>query len=328
MKTIYKISLVFLLFILVKNTFAQVGINSTGAAPDAKAMLDISSTSKGFLWPRMTLAQRNAISSAPGVTPEGLTVFDTDTKNLWVWKNSAWAPYLQSPWDVNGEHIFNINSGSVGIGGMPNTTYKFDVKGQFRVGNAASTKTMNYNPLTVNDLYFNGGDAYITTAAVNSNLILQQWADTKLALGSITPTQKLDIDGQIRIRGGSPVIGRVLTTSADGTASWQDVPNPASDRRLKKNIIPIKYGLKEVLQFIPVNYQMKSTEIKQVGFIAQDVQKIVPELVTGIEGDLSKGENLAIAYGNMTAILTKAIQEQQLMIEELKKEIAILKNLK
>src|SRR5678815_3017362 len=54
--------------------FSQnVAINSTGSLPDASAMLDVSSTSKGFLMPRMTSAQRDAIVSPA----TGLTIFNT-----------------------------------------------------------------------------------------------------------------------------------------------------------------------------------------------------------------------------------------------------------
>ena len=44
-----------------------------------------------------------------------------------------------------------------------------------------------------------------------------------VALGNITPTTTLDIDGQIRIRGGNPAAGRLLISDADGTASWQNL---------------------------------------------------------------------------------------------------------
>jgi hypothetical protein len=71
---------------------------------------------------------------------------------------------------------------------------------------------------------------------------------------------------------------------------------------------------------------MKSNGEKQVGFIAQDIQKTLPELVSGKEGDMTKGETLGMSYGNLTAVLTKAIQEQQVQIEELKAENQKLKN--
>jgi N-methylhydantoinase B/oxoprolinase/acetone carboxylase alpha subunit len=59
-----------------------------------------------------------------------------------------------------------------------------------------------------------------------------------------------------------------------------------------------------------------------VGFIAQEVQKLVPEVVTGKEGDLNKGEILGITYSNLVPVLTKAIQEQQKQIEDQNAKIA------
>lgn len=54
--------------------------------PDSKAILDVVSTTKGFLPPRMTEAQRNAISSPPA----GLLIFNTDTATLNQYDGSAW----------------------------------------------------------------------------------------------------------------------------------------------------------------------------------------------------------------------------------------------
>lgn len=62
----------------------HVGINTS--APDNSAILDLSSTTKGFLPPRMTAAQRNAIVSPA----EGLMIYNTTTKCLDVWSNSSW----------------------------------------------------------------------------------------------------------------------------------------------------------------------------------------------------------------------------------------------
>ena len=95
--------------------------------------------------------------------------------------------------------------------------------------------------------------------------------------------------------------------------------SPASDRRLKENIKGTKYGLYEVLKLEPVDYVLKSNGLKQLGFIAQDVKPLIPEVVTGIEGDLEKGETLGIAYSSLIPVLTKAIQEQQTIISRLEK---------
>ncbi len=70
--------------------FAQnqnVGINNNGSSPDASAMLDVSSTTKGFLPPRMTTVQRNAISSPV----EGLVIYNTDEKTLNIYNGTSWS---------------------------------------------------------------------------------------------------------------------------------------------------------------------------------------------------------------------------------------------
>ena len=95
-----------------------------------------------------------------------------------------------------------------------------------------------------------------------------------------------------------------------------------SDSRIKKSIVNSKYGLATVLKLRPVEYNLISNDLRQVGFIAQEVQKLVPEVVTGKEGDLSKGEILGITYSNLVPVLAKAIQEQQKQIEDQNAKIA------
>ena len=93
----------------------------------------------------------------------------------------------------------------------------------------------------------------------------------------------------------------------------------ASDRRLKENIKGTKYGLDEILKLEPVDYTLKLNGLKQVGFIAQDVKPLIPEVVSGVEGDIEKGETLGITYTSLIPVLTKAIQEQQTIISRLEK---------
>ena len=113
-----KISIVLLLLLLVKMpaTAQNIGINATGASPNASAILDVSSTSKGLLMPRMTSAQRNAIATPA----EGLKVYDTDTKTFWFYNGTGWIQSATGSainfWSLNGSNIFNNNAGNVGIG--------------------------------------------------------------------------------------------------------------------------------------------------------------------------------------------------------------------
>jgi len=77
-----------ILFLLNVNA-QNVGIGT--ATPNAKAVLDITSTDKGVLFPRLTTAQRNAISNPP----DGLHIFNTDERclNYYDANNSAWNCY-------------------------------------------------------------------------------------------------------------------------------------------------------------------------------------------------------------------------------------------
>ena len=125
-----------------------------------------------------------------------------------------------------------------------------------------------------------------------------------VGIDTSTPTYKLHVNG-----------------SAGGSGAW----NQSSDRRLKSNITGLNYGLQQVMQLQPVRYNFTATPGKQeVGFIAQDVKKVIPEVVSGIEGDISKNETLGIAYSDLIPVLTKAIQEQQAQIEALNARIAAL----
>jgi len=92
----------------------------------------------------------------------------------------------------------------------------------------------------------------------------------------------------------------------------------ASDVTLKKDIEDIDYGIETVKSLKPRKYKMKSDNEAQIGFIAQELVGQVPEIVGGKDG------LLGVSYGQLTAVLTKAIQEQQTLIESLTARIAAL----
>ena len=100
----------------------------------------------------------------------------------------------------------------------------------------------------------------------------------------------------------------------------------SSDRRLKANIENTKYGLETILKLAPVDYTLKSNGLAQIGFIAQDIKPLIPEAVNGKEGILEKGETLGITYSSLIPVLTKAIKEQNVILEKNKEEINTLKS--
>jgi hypothetical protein len=80
--------IILLLFLLQSQAvYPQVSINNNGSSPDSSSMLDVQSTSKGVLVPRMTGSQRTGIQS-PAVV---LLVFQTDTPmGYYYYKGSGW----------------------------------------------------------------------------------------------------------------------------------------------------------------------------------------------------------------------------------------------
>ncbi len=91
--------------ILTLSSFAQVAINTTGTPANTSAILDVSSTDKGLLIPRMTTSNRTN-----DVTPvAGLLVYDTDTESFWYYDGT------QSSWvEIINENALNINGLSDG----------------------------------------------------------------------------------------------------------------------------------------------------------------------------------------------------------------------
>lgn len=98
-----------------------------------------------------------------------------------------------------------------------------------------------------------------------------------------------------------------------------------SDIRVKENIKPLTSALSKVLELN--GYYYNRTDLKdkstKIGFIAQEVKNVVPELVTYD----SLQDRYAVSYGNATALLVEAIKEQQAQIESQKTEIEELKDL-
>jgi hypothetical protein len=111
----------------------SVAINADSSAPDPSAILDLKSTVKGFLTPRMTQAQRNIIA-LPAI---GLLIYQTDnTPGFYYYDGAAWTPSKTSGggsgssggsdtlWSVNGNDITNTNTGNVGIAVKAGLTLK------------------------------------------------------------------------------------------------------------------------------------------------------------------------------------------------------------
>jgi hypothetical protein len=132
-----------------------------------------------------------------------------------------------------------------------------------------------------------------------------------LNLGSSTTASA----GVLQFRNPNGVVG-VVATSGSSTSYLT-----SSDYRLKENITPMTGALSIVSQLKPVTYKWKSDGLNGQGFIAHELQAIVPDCVTGEKDAVDDEGNpkyQGIDTSFLVATLTAAIQEQQAIIESLK----------
>jgi hypothetical protein len=173
------------------NTIAQVAVNTDNTLPDSSSMLDVKSSTKGFLAPRMTAAERDAI-----VRPaNGLLIFCTDNNQYYANRGTCdsknWV-MLSTQWCCNGSNI-HYPTGNVGIG-ITNPGYLLHVVGgDVKIGNSSGD---------ARKLYFGDG--------------------TGVFIGEDAVDNRLDLTGTslaISIGGTTGSSGNVLTSNGT-TCSW------------------------------------------------------------------------------------------------------------
>jgi endosialidase-like protein len=133
----------------------------------------------------------------------------------------------------------------------------------------------------------------------NTRLTITQ--DGDIGIGTTSPNYKLDVRGSI----------------GNNTTLYH------SDRRWKKNIKPLSESLSIICQLRGVQFQWKNDDYKEmnfpdgmkIGFIAQEVENVLPDLVhTGVDGYKS------VEYANVTPVLVEAIKELKAENDDLKLE--------
>ncbi len=121
---------------------------------------------------------------------------------------------------------------------------------------------------------------------------------------------------------GSSPSWRFFVNTTDGNAWLQGTLAQNSDATLKKNIRPLENTLSNLHQLNGYAYNWKdnSNPDEQIGLLAQELQKVYPQLVKEHDGKLS------VNYSGMVPVLLQAIKEQQAEIDELKKLVQQLLN--
>jgi hypothetical protein len=131
-----------------------------------------------------------------------------------------------------------------------------------------------------------------------------------------------------RNSGGAKTFQWYYAASGGGipaTLSTSGVWTNASDARGKENIADIQYGLETVLALTPRQYDVKSDGSHAIGFVAQEVLPVVPEVVHVSMTDKAGSDWYGVDYGSIAAVLVKAIQELNAKVDAQAAEIAALK---
>jgi hypothetical protein len=153
--------LLFFSFLFKINAFAQsVGVGTN--TPNSSAMLDVSSTTKGMLVPRMTTAQRTAIASPAN----GLITYDTDTKSVWYFNGTSWINMVAGGGGFTLPYSQTVN--------MSGTVFQLENTGTGNTMMVGSTGGTGLNAYSVNGAAINANSSNgfgIITTSTNSNAL-------------------------------------------------------------------------------------------------------------------------------------------------------------
>ena len=126
------------------------------------------------------------------------------------------------------------------------------------------------------------------------------------------------INGDSIISGDSTIVGNSIINgncTIAGSVTASEVVS-SSDLRLKENINTISDPLSLINDITGVTFNWKDTSKPSAGLIAQEVEKILPELVS--ESDRGK----AVNYNGIIGLLVECVKQQQVEIENLKNSIS------
>lgn len=232
---------------------------------------------------------------------------------------AGWPLELQK--DFNGEFAARVHNSSSG-----SSAYSGIVIGN-NVNSSAAYIYLNSNA----NPYLGGGNTLNIVNAIGTISMATGGSNTQ-RLYIDTSGNKIFANGEIVILNNSinnAYHGTYLSYNLQtGRVSWI-----GSTREVKENIRPLELGLNVVNSLAPVRFKPKNEDVECIGFIAEDIEPHIPEVVIrGPKKALTKNEDdneivpLSLSYDKLTAVLCKAIQELSAKVDLLEAKITQLEN--
>ncbi|WP_207533147.1 tail fiber domain-containing protein [Desertivirga arenae] len=217
-------------------------------------------------------------------------------------------------------NVQNIHSGSKASTDIVATSNLSTGENYIDMGINSTTNGQNkWGSKSDGYLFVNRGDLLLGTNTADKNIYFLAGTEKKANANMIISND----GGTVAI--GTATIDTTVKLQVNGHAVFTTY-STSSDRRLKRNIQPLKHGLNAIQKLEPVSYNWidpKQSTKTQIGLIAQDARKVIPEIVLG---DEDKGK-LSINYTELIPVLINAIKEQQQKIDSQQKQIDELKEL-
>jgi trimeric autotransporter adhesin len=195
--------------------------------------------------------------------------------------------------DVSGRFTVGDNNTFMGYG----SGYNCQGSGDVLIGYNAGQQLAASNKLVIEN------STNITTPLVGGDFTAK-----RVGIGRMPTTYTLEVAGTIWANG---------STISAGSSTW-------SDARYKEDISPITNALDDVMKLQGVKYNWRRSSFpqlnfpggEQIGVIAQDVEKVVPDVVTTAADGYK-----SVSYEKLVPVLIEAIKDQQKQIEELKAQV-------
>jgi hypothetical protein len=206
-------------------------------------------------------------------------------------------------------------AGNVGIG----TEDPQDKLSVYKSSGSVSTRTESGD--------IANGESVIFTASANSRVAtlgVYKHSGITNRVGFLYLTEEDNGNGYIWVDNSGNL--RISSTfNHVGTTSGTVVGAQTSDKRLKYDLGEFQYGINQVMALSPVRYTYIDDQDQKprIGFYAQDVMSVIPESVFDTKEVIKEGEStkLGMEYVALIPVLTKAIQEQQTIINQQQNQI-------